>query len=48
MDTTPLTIRFSKKRMDLLENNIEKNIERIEHGLNIDLIEIHHFFYNEN
>ena len=34
--------------MDLLEYNIEKHINRIETDLNIDLIEIHHLFDNEN
>ena len=33
--------------MDLLENNIEKHIQRIEHGLHVDLTDIHHVFYNE-
>jgi len=36
------------KRKDLLENNIEKRRNRIELGMNTDLIEIHHLFYNEN
>ena len=39
---------FFRKGMDLLKNSIEKHIQRIEHGLNTDLIEIHHLFYNEN
>ena len=38
---------FFQKRMELLEDNIEKHIHRIEHGLNTDLIEIHHLFYTE-
>ena len=39
---------FFQKSMDLIENNIEKHIQRLEHGLNTDLFEIHHLFYNEN
>ena len=38
---------FFQKRMDLLDNNNEKHINKIENGLNIDLIEIHHLFYTE-
>ena len=34
--------------MDVLENNINKHIQRIENCLNTDLKEIHHLFYNEN
>ena len=39
---------LTKKKMDLLENNIDKHIIRIGNGLNIELIEIHHVFHNEN
>ena len=39
---------FFQRRIDLLENKIEKHIHRIEHGLNVDLLEIHDFFYIEN
>ena len=39
---------FFQTRMDVLENNINKHIQRIENCLNTDLIEIHHLFYNEN
>jgi len=37
-----------QKRMDLLENNIDKRINRIENGLNVDLVEIHHLLHNGN
>jgi len=39
---------FFQKRIGLLKNNIEKHINIIEHGLNTDLIQIQHLFYNEN
>ena len=39
--------QFFQNRMYLLETNIEKHINRIGNGLNIDLIEIHHLFYSE-
>jgi hypothetical protein len=47
LHTTLQRTQFSTK-MDVLENKIEKHMDRIEHGLNTDLIEIHHVFYNEN
>ena len=47
IDNTPKNPFFSEK-MGLLKNNSEKHIQRIEHGLNTDLIEIYRLFYNEN
>ena len=34
-----------RKRIDILENNIEQHIDRIGHGLNTDLVEISFLFY---
>ena len=38
---------FFEKRMEVLENAINKNIERINNYENTELIEIHHLFYDE-
>ena len=34
-------------RMEVLEMNINKHIERIQNEDNKDLVEIHHLFYDE-
>ena len=39
---------FFQTRMDVLENNIDKHIRRIEHAENIDFVEIHYLCYDEN
>lgn len=36
-----------EKRMDILENEIEKQIKRIENNKNKNLVEIYHLFYDE-
>ena len=41
-------IHASKKDRICEKINVEKHIQRIEHGLNTDFIEIHRLFYNEN
>ena len=39
---------FFNTRMETLENFIDKHIPRIENEENIELLEIHHLFYDEN
>ena len=34
-------------RMEVLDTSLNKHIQRIEHGENVDLVEIHHLFYDE-
>ena len=46
-NTTLQKFHFSKK-IDLVENDIETHIQRIERGLNTDFIEVHNLFDNEN
>ena len=35
-------------RMEVLEESIDKHIQRIERAENEGLVEIHHLFYDEN